>query len=266
MFQSKIYRLGSSQFADSDEDAKDRYLAHKSVDPFPEIPSALLNTADFSDYVATTGLIFPFEEDDENLKLASYNVRLLGEIVYWTQDREEKSFVIGEGDELRLPANSIAYIMPEPIFRIPDYIKVWFHLDASHVHKGLYLNAGFIDPGFVGRLCLPLHNPTAKEYLLRACDPLIWITLMKISQVAQWEQPVLFKSVRGKFREFPQRKLKPLQRIDDYREKALARRARDNEKKSYSFVGIAHSGHGSLSTKNESTLEEADRREGWSLP
>lgn len=36
--------------------------------------------------------------------------------------------------------------------------------------------------------------------------------------------------------------------------------------KRYSFVGIAHSGNGSLSTETESILDEAaDRREGWSL-
>ena len=36
--------------------------------------------------------------------------------------------------------------------------------------------------------------------------------------------------------------------------------------KGYSFVGIAHSGNGSLSSDAESILDEAaDRREGWSL-
>lgn len=40
----------------------------------------------------------------------------------------------------------------------------------------------------------------------------------------------------------------------------------DNGGKRYSFVGIARSGNGSLSTEAESILEEAaDRREGWSL-
>jgi hypothetical protein len=40
----------------------------------------------------------------------------------------------------------------------------------------------------------------------------------------------------------------------------------DESAKRYSFVGIAHSGNGSLSTDSESALDEAaDRREGWSL-
>jgi hypothetical protein len=41
---------------------------------------------------------------------------------------------------------------------------------------------------------------------------------------------------------------------------------RNNKARGYSFVGIARSGSGSLSTEAESVLDEdADRREGWSL-
>ena len=46
---------------------------------------------------------------------------------------------------------------------------------------------------------------------------------------------------------------------------SLKVRRNDNAKR-FSFIGIARSGNGSLSTKAESILdEEADRREGWSL-
>jgi len=42
---------------------------------------------------------------------------------------------------------------------------------------------------------------------------------------------------------------------------------RDQRARRFSFVGIAHSGNGALSTEAESILDEAaDRREGWSLP
>ena len=40
-----------------------------------------------------------------------------------------------------------------------------------------------------------------------------------------------------------------------------------SEPKRYSFIGIAHSGKGHLSTHVEETLAEAaNRHEGWSLP
>ena len=46
---------------------------------------------------------------------------------------------------------------------------------------------------------------------------------------------------------------------------SLKPRPSDGDAKRYSFVGIAHSGKGSLSAEARSLLEEADRREGWSL-
>ena len=42
------------------EDAKARYLQALDWDPFPEIPDALLNSADICDYVRVTGMIHPF--------------------------------------------------------------------------------------------------------------------------------------------------------------------------------------------------------------
>lgn len=47
---------------------------------------------------------------------------------------------------------------------------------------------------------------------------------------------------------------------------SLKPRPSGEDEKKYSFVGIAQSGNGSLSTEANSILEEAaDRGEGWSL-
>jgi hypothetical protein len=47
---------------------------------------------------------------------------------------------------------------------------------------------------------------------------------------------------------------------------SLKPKSADNGAQQYSFVGIARSGNGSLSTDAESILHEgADRHEGWSL-
>ena len=39
-----------------------------------------------------------------------------------------------------------------------------------------------------------------------------------------------------------------------------------NHESRFSFIGIARSGKGSLSTDADSILDAAERREGWSLP
>jgi predicted transcriptional regulator len=43
-------------------------------------------------------------------------------------------------------------------------------------------------------------------------------------------------------------------------------RTQATQRRSYSFIGIGHSGKGNLSTQAEEILQKAvDRREGWSL-
>ena len=47
---------------------------------------------------------------------------------------------------------------------------------------------------------------------------------------------------------------------------SLKLRPTNQKAERFSFIGIARSGNGSLSTESESILDEAaDRREGWSL-
>jgi hypothetical protein len=87
-----------SRFLPNDEEASRRYKQWKSKDPFPSIQPALLNSADIEDYVAVTGMLFPFNRD--KLKSASYEVPLEGEIHYW----DEK----GEKREMKLPKNRTA--------------------------------------------------------------------------------------------------------------------------------------------------------------
>jgi hypothetical protein len=76
-------------FARNDEEAKHRFCIYKSKDPFPEIPPALLNSADIFDYVAKTGMIYPFEPSKEKLKSASYEIDLLGCIHFWDEDKKK---------------------------------------------------------------------------------------------------------------------------------------------------------------------------------
>src|SRR5687768_4880323 len=52
------------------DEAKAKFERWKDVDPFPEIASALLNTADIDDYMRATAMVFPY--DAERRKTASY--------------------------------------------------------------------------------------------------------------------------------------------------------------------------------------------------
>jgi deoxycytidine triphosphate deaminase len=212
-----------ARFAKTDAEATRRYLTYKSVDPFPAIPPALLNSADISDYVSATGMICPFDDGAETLKSASYRVRILGECICWDDSGAKRTVDLAEGGEFKLPPNSISFVSLEPVFRLPDYVAIRFNLDISHVYKGLLLGTGpLVDPGFVGRLFIPLHNLTANEYTLRAYDSIIWMEFTKLSPISKWVQSEAVRIQAGRFREFPARKLQR-KTIADYLERAVGR-------------------------------------------
>ena len=208
----------SSQFQDfpdlarDDEEASRRFEIAKSADPFPEIRPSLLNSADIYDYVRLTGMLFPFDADPKVLKSASYEAAISGRCVWWdaTKDEQFEVQLNREGDEFLLGANSIAFVQVEPKFRLPDYIALRFNLKIKHVHRGILLGTGpLIDPGFVGRLLIPLHNLTTNPYRFRFGEGLIWVEFTKTSIYSKWsqdEKAIAGLTRRGTFHPFPTNK------------------------------------------------------------
>lgn len=173
-------------FAQTDEEALERFNKYKSKDPFLEIAPALLNSADIYDYVAVTGMIYPFNAQD--LKSASYAVPILGKVVYWDEHDHKKVELIEEGQEFVLRKNSIAFVTVEPMLRIPDYIAFRFNLKITNVYRGILLGTGpLVDPGFIGKLSIPLHNLTTNDYTFTGGDTLIWIEFTKLSPNKLWD-------------------------------------------------------------------------------
>jgi deoxycytidine triphosphate deaminase len=172
-----------------DNEAQKKFEKYREVDPYPEIAPALLNSADIYDYVASTGMIFPFDPDPKNLKPASYEVAILGEFVYWDEEGKPQSGSLENNDSFTLKKNSIAFVTLHPNFRLPDYIAIRFNLRITNVYKGLLLGTGpLVDPGFVGRLSIPLHNLTNNDYEFKGGDGLIWMEFTKLSPIAKWIQ------------------------------------------------------------------------------
>lgn len=167
-----------------DKAAHEKYHSTKILDPFPEIYPALLSASDIIKYVEATGMISPFYADSKqkHLKQASYAVRMLGKCIYWDEDGKKQEFDIKEKQEFTLKRNSIAFVSLEPRFRIPYYIALRFNLKITHIHRGLLLGTGpLIDPGFDGKLAIPLHNLTTNDYVLRGGDDLIWVEFTKLN-------------------------------------------------------------------------------------
>ncbi|HVO55964.1 MAG TPA: hypothetical protein VMT37_16260 [Solirubrobacterales bacterium] len=222
---------GSSRFAETEQQAEERFGATRGADPFPNVAPALLNTADLLDYVATTGMIYPFEipaKPEETLKPASCAIRLGGEVVYWDTDavadpdsdedskpRKVKT-TLGPGDELILRRNSIVYVTLEPMLRLPDYIAARFNLTIRDIYRGILVGTGpLVDPGFTGRLSLPLHNLTYNDYTIVGGEPLVWMEFTKISPNDRWANGRTTPPREGRYVEFPSLKNKR-KSVDDY--------------------------------------------------
>jgi deoxycytidine triphosphate deaminase len=208
----------------SDQDAEDCFKIYSSLDPFPKIPPSLLNSADVWDYVLTTGMLCPFYPDE--LKPASYEIRLLGECVYWDEKSNQQTIHLKENDTFVLKPNSIAFVTLEPYFRVPDYIALRFNLKITHIYRGLLLGTGpLVDPGFHGKLSIPLHNLTTNEYEFKGGEGLIWMEFTKLSSHSQWKNPrtSAVTSRVGKYVSFP--RTKNLKSVKAYLAKASPHKA-----------------------------------------
>lgn len=177
-----------------DKDAAEKYERHKTSDPFQDIAPALLNSADIQRYVKAVGLVTNFNA--KNLKSATYRIELFGEVFVW-DDGEPLAkqkltpqitlLYTKAKDSFVLKRNSIVFVSLRDQFRLPNYIALRFNLSIRLVHQGLLLGTGpLVDPGFEGRLLVPIHNLTSNDYMLRAGDEFIWVEFTKISSDETW--------------------------------------------------------------------------------
>ena len=157
------------------------------IDPFPEISPSLLSGDHIRDYVMATGAIAPFYIDGgrhSRLKKASYEGRIgRNAYVYNKKGRLEGLELV---EHLKVEANSIVFVESDLDFRLPDFIALRFNLQIRHVHRGLLLGTGpLVDPGYWGKLCIPLHNLTDENYSIPLDDGLIWVEFTKTTVARQ---------------------------------------------------------------------------------
>lgn len=182
---------------DQEKIIQEKYDTYSFKDPYPEIPPSLLNPIDIEKYIEKTSMISPFIKG--NIKTVTYKVPLTGDIHYWeNNERKIKTLTEEDDDIFILKPNAIIYIHISTTFRVPYYIAFRFNLKIDLVHKGLLLGTGpVVDPGFQGRIMIPVHNLTANEYILRSGEGLIWVEFTKLSPYGEniTEPPTKFPSL-----------------------------------------------------------------------
>lgn len=182
-------------------DAVEEYLVHtreeaqkrakenheNGIDPFDEIPPSLLSSDHIEQYVKKTGLIWPFhlggDKKKERLKRASYEGRI-GDSAYKYNEDDELVSIPVKDKPLIVKANSIVFVECNLEFRLPKNIALRFNLQIRHVHRGLLLGTGpLVDPGYWGKLCIPLHNLTSEDYSIPYEEGLIWVEFTKTTSM-----------------------------------------------------------------------------------
>lgn len=148
------------------------------------IADTLLNSQDIQKVVEETGAVSPFFVGGgrkSRLKKAAYEGRI-GSRAYIFRDVNipVRIFDDSKDDALLVPKNSIVFVESDLDFRIPDFVALRFNLQIQHVHRGLLLGTGpLVDPGFWGKLCIPLHNLTDQDYEIPKNEGLIWLEFTK---------------------------------------------------------------------------------------
>lgn len=149
------------------------------------IPDTLLTSQHIVEVVKKTGVVSPFFFSEglrkDRLKKAAYEGRIGSKAyIYRNKNCPERIFDSSTDEFLTVPRNSIVFVESDLDFRIPDFIALRFNLQIQHVHRGLLLGTGpLIDPGFWGKLCIPLHNLTDEDYEIPRDEGLIWIEFTK---------------------------------------------------------------------------------------
>ncbi|WP_024880259.1 hypothetical protein [Methylosinus sp. LW3] len=168
----------------SSRDADERARQWRGTkDPFADdIPPSLLSADHIEKYVLATGMIAPFYKGGEKprLKKASYEGRIGSKAYIFEETDNPVSIFFDATNPLCVRANSIVFVETDLEFRLPDYIAIRFNLQIRHVHRGLLLGTGpLVDPGYWGKLCIPLHNLTNEDYLIPIEEGLIWVEFTK---------------------------------------------------------------------------------------
>lgn len=154
-------------------------------DPFKkEIDPSLLSADDIVRYVEKTGMVAPFEQErngKSRLKAASYEGGIGNKAYIFDPEKSEPRSILGmEDTTLIIPAHSIVFVECDLYFRLPPFIAVRFNLQIRLVHRGLLLGTGpLVDPGFWGKLCIPVHNLTDEDYEIPRDEGLIWVEFTK---------------------------------------------------------------------------------------
>lgn len=105
-------------------------------------------------YVDAVHLIEPHDFIAQDLRPASYDLHVGDE--YYVNDKRRP---LAYNEALEIPANGLVYVATRERFNIPYYLIARYSLTVTQVYRGLLIDNGLhIDPGYYGKIFIPVHN------------------------------------------------------------------------------------------------------------
>lgn len=114
--------------------------------------------------------IYPFKE--QNLKGASIN--LTASNMAWSVTTKKS---ITQGNQIVIPGHDTALIMTEEIIHLSPAIGGTIHSKLTDICRGLGHDASTLNPGWFGRLVIPVHNYTPNPLSLTVGNTFITMLL-----------------------------------------------------------------------------------------
>lgn len=192
--------------SDADPNLKDRLrngavLVAEDISYFVEHYNLLINQTDFQEG----------RKVGAKLKGASYTMTPHPDDAwtFTTQDGKVlevalNKFRDSEGEYYLVPKNSLVFIRLRQELRIPYYMIGRHNLKIRYVYKGLLLGTGpQVDPGYVGRLYIPLHNFTTDDVKVHIEDSFVSIDFVRTTPLFRpgQEMPASLKDFYAKYGE-----------------------------------------------------------------
>ncbi|MBW1738317.1 MAG: hypothetical protein JRJ69_12395, partial [Deltaproteobacteria bacterium] len=142
------------------------------------------------EYVTKYGLLIANKEYffEENLKGASYSMRPDPEDAWeYNEKGEPGRLEVEEDDEgkyYRVKQNSLVYIRLQQDLRLPFYMIGRHNLTIKYVYQGLLLGTGpQVDPGWFGKIYIPLHNFTNRDVKIYLHKSFVSIDFVRTSHL-----------------------------------------------------------------------------------
>jgi deoxycytidine triphosphate deaminase len=155
---------------------------------FKDKMGPVLLADEIREYVEKYGLLIADKDYffEKNLKGASYSMRPDPEGAWQYNEQGEQSKVDIEEDDkgkyYRVKQNSLVYIRLQQQLILPFYIIGRHNLTIKYVYQGLLLGTGpQVDPGWRGKLYIPLHNLTNRDVKVYLDESFVSIDFVRTS-------------------------------------------------------------------------------------